>query len=111
MNRNEAGQAKAVTVEEYQRYMEERSRNGGPRGEEPNGLSRWLRSQARGVLETRIEEHNRAVPALSELFNHRAEGARLQNLFHRVVNGMGFEADRAALKVLATYKLGIMKPA
>jgi hypothetical protein len=103
-----AGKAVAVTVEEFEEY--ERQRGNGPRGEEPNRLSRWLRTQARGVLETRLNEHKNTVPALADLFNHKAEGKRLHSLFDKVVNGIGAEADRAALTVLATYKLGLLRP-
>lgn len=103
MSRKEAGKAIAVTYEEFQRQEAER-RGGGPREEEPN----WLRRQARGVLETRMDAHKSAQIELCNLFNHRAEGKRLQGLFDRVVNGTGPDANKAAVYVLAHYKLGLV---
>jgi len=103
MSRKEAGKAIAVTYEEFQRQEAERRRGGGPR-QEPN----WLCRQARGVLETRMDAHNTTEIELSNLFNHKAEGKRLQGLFDRVVNGSGQDANKAAVYVLAHYKLGLV---
>ena len=104
MNKNQAGKAAVTTVEEFERHR----RQYDPRGEEPGFLSRWLRLNARGVLETELDRHNKAVPALADLFNHRAEGKQLAGLFDKVVNGVGREADKAAVYVLARYRLGLI---
>ena len=103
MSRKEAGKAVAVTYEEFQRHEEERRRGGGPR-QEPN----WLCRQARSVLETRMDAHSSSPIELCNLFNHKAEGKRLQSLFDRVVNNTGVDANKAAVYVLAHYKLGLV---
>lgn len=101
MYRRQKTQPAIITIEEF-----ERRQGGGPPADEPHFLSRWLRRRARRVLEARMENHRRHVPDLIDLFNHRAEGQYLAGLFDKIVNGVGREADRAALYVLTRYKLG-----
>ncbi len=102
MSRKEAGKAIAVTIEEFER--EQRRRGGGPDLDQPN----WLRRVARAELESRMDAHSGAQIDLSNLFNHRAEGQKLQTLFDRVVNGTGNDANKAAVFVLAHYKLRLV---
>jgi hypothetical protein len=102
MSRKEAGKAIAVTIEQFE--SEQRRRGGGPDFDRPN----WLRRAARAELETRMDAHSGATIELSNLFNHRAEARKLQDLFDRVVNGTGNDANKAAVFVLAHYKLRLV---
>lgn len=102
VNKPPTAQAITITAEEFERYSR---RGGGPR---EDGPPNWLRRQARAELETRMNAHNGQRIELADIFNHRAEGRRLEALFDRVVNGTGRDANRAALYVLAHYRLGVV---
>lgn len=102
MSKKEAPRIIAVTAEEFERHQ--RRHGGGPQEDRPN----WLRRQARAELETRLDAHKGSRIELADIFNHRAEGRRLESLFDRVVNGTGRDANRAALYVMAHYRLGLV---